>query len=331
MGGSWRPLEDLENQFNHTIAIHFMRGIWHYSFYISAFYVVSIFLLQAYMQHRPKYNLRGPLMVWSLLLSAFSICGFCTAGLYHLTYMLNHGWKASVCDSVLVEKQMGLWSFLFCFSKCPELIDTYFIVLRKQKLIFLHWYHHITVFIYCWFSYGYMTNPQQWFISMNYFVHSIMYLYYAIRASSIYRPPIWVNIFITSLQLLQMVIGVYVNVYVFVNMKFSPGWYCDGEIETTNVYVYSAFVMYASYFVLFANFFYSSYISKNGHSKPRPQAQSEADQKVATSQHLHNGRVGNGIISLGEHSHSADESTSTSTLGNGKVTTTPRNGLRHRN
>ena len=40
------------------------------------------------------------------------------------------------------------------FSKLPELGDTIFIVLRKQRLIFLHWYHHITVFVYCWYSYG---------------------------------------------------------------------------------------------------------------------------------------------------------------------------------
>ena len=266
-------------------------------------------------------------MVWSLLLATFSICGFSIAGLHHLTYFYNHGWKGSVCDPVLVERQMGLWSFLFCFSKCPELIDTYFIVLRKQKLIFLHWYHHITVFTYCWFSYSYMTNPQQWFITMNYCVHSIMYLYYAVRASSIYRPPIWVNMFITSLQLLQMVIGVYVNVYVFVNMKFTPGWYCDGKIETTNVYVYTAFAMYASYFFLFANFFYSSYISKR-HQQKQPRISKTVEKVTTFTPAMPNG-VQNGYHSLVANSNSSDDNGSA--LDNGKLKTiSPRNGLRHR-
>ena len=46
-------------------------------------------------------------------------------------------------------------AFMFPFSKLPELFDTVFIVLRKQKLSFLHVYHHVSIFIYCWYSYAY--------------------------------------------------------------------------------------------------------------------------------------------------------------------------------
>lgn len=55
-------------------------------------------------------------------------------------------------------------------------------MLRKQKLIFLHWYHHITVLIYCWYSFSQYTAPARWFVVMNFVVHSIMYTYYAFRA-----------------------------------------------------------------------------------------------------------------------------------------------------
>lgn len=60
---------------------------------------------------------------------------------------------------------------IFCISKVPELIDTLFIVLRKQKLIFLHWFHHATVLIYAWYSYHDWTASGRWFVFMNYSVH----------------------------------------------------------------------------------------------------------------------------------------------------------------
>lgn len=279
----WKPILGFEDGFNQSAASQFVRNRWHHSFYISAFYVVSIFSIQHFMRERPKYSLRGPLMVWSLILALFSISGFLVTGLYHWPYMIVNGWKRSVCDSIIVEGQGGLWSFLFCLSEAPELVDTYFIVFRKQKLIFLHWYHHITVFIYCWYSYSYITNPQQWFITLNFFVHSIMYTYYAVRASGIYRPPIWINMVITSLQLLQMVIGAWVNIYVFINMS-DPTWYCDGKIETTYSYVYLAFIMYMSYFVLFAHFFYCSYICMK-----RPK---EEEKPIGNGTNYHNGQNG---------------------------------------
>ena len=40
---------------------------------------------------------------------------------------------------------VGLWVGLFIFSKIPELLDTVFLVLQKKRVIFLHWFHHVTV------------------------------------------------------------------------------------------------------------------------------------------------------------------------------------------
>ena len=257
----------IESGFDLDMVEAFMRRYWHWSIYLSIFYLVSIFAIQRWMTNREKYDLRRPLFVWSLSLSFFSMYGFYVAGIAHLRVAWEEGWEKSLCAPILLWGRLGLWSFLFCFSKLPELCDTYFIVLRKQKLIFLHWYHHITVFIYCWFHYCHRIYAAQWFVTMNYFVHSIMYMYYAVRASGRYRPPIWVNIFITLLQLLQMTVGVVVNVYVCWRMSTDPTWYCDGAIETTYFYVNLAFAMYFSYFILFAHFFYTTYFRKQDGSK----------------------------------------------------------------
>jgi hypothetical protein len=43
---------------------------------------------------------------------------------------------------------------LFILSKFPELVDKFFIVARRRPLLFLHWYHHVAVLLYCWHSYA---------------------------------------------------------------------------------------------------------------------------------------------------------------------------------
>ena len=250
----------LEERFNMYQARELMVKYWHWSIYISTLYVGSIFALQHWMKRRKAYDLRGPLFAWSLSLALFSAYGFYVAGVKHVTYLYDEGWKSSVCDPIIMYNRHGLWAFLFVISKLPELFDTYFIVLRKKKLIFLHWYHHITVFVYCWFHYADMINPAQWFITMNYFVHAIMYLFYAVRASGAFIPPRGVNMLITALQLMQMVVGVYVNVFITRNMSDSS-WHCDDKVETTYFYVTISFVMYFSYLVLFVQFFYTNYLA----------------------------------------------------------------------
>ncbi len=255
-------LSNLENRFDSTKGRFFFRQYWQWSIYISVAYVLSIFILQRWMRDREKYSLRKSLFTWNVTLSLFSFYGFYITGFELLRYLYNHGWERATCDFVIADNQAGLWSFLFTVSKLPELLDTYFIVLRKQKLIFLHWYHHVTVFIYCWHAWSDLTSATQWFSTMNYFVHAVMYTYYAIRASGRYRPPTWVNMSITLLQLLQMVFGVYVNVYIYRKMTADPDWHCDGQVETSYFYVYRAFFLYSSYSILFIHFFFKTYLFK---------------------------------------------------------------------
>lgn len=48
--------------------------------------------------------------------------------------VFNQGVVYSVCDGSYAYSITGFWAFVFCMSKLPELIDTVFIVLRKQVL-----------------------------------------------------------------------------------------------------------------------------------------------------------------------------------------------------
>ena len=243
-----------------------MCNYWHYSIYISAFYMVSIFMLKHWMRDREKYDLRRPLFAWSLGLCLFSCMGVSGLTVPHVQLALENGFYYSACHRVELDV-VNVWMFLFALSKLPELADTYFIILRKQKLIFLHWYHHITVFIYCWLQYCQLYPPGLWFSAMNFFVHAIMYGYYAVRASGLYRPPIWVNMFITVLQLLQMLVGILITFYFYYHMDNLP-WESDGYNMLLQVYLTLA--MYFSYLILFANFFYTTYYCKSSPPKVEP-------------------------------------------------------------
>ena len=64
----------------------------------------------------------------------------------------------------------GLWVGLFIYSKMPELLDTAFLTFQKKPVIFLHWFHHVTVLLYCWHAYHHQVSSGLWFASMNYCV-----------------------------------------------------------------------------------------------------------------------------------------------------------------
>lgn len=57
-------------------------------------------------------------------------------------------------------------------------------------------------------------------MTMNFAVHSVMYSYFALRAMK-YKLPNWVPMVVTSLQLIQMVMAVVINllVYQVINSK----------------------------------------------------------------------------------------------------------------
>lgn len=93
------------------------------------------------MANRKPFKLRKVLLFWNLGLAAFSIMGT-LRGLEEFFYVYkNFGFRFTICDSSgLAESSIaGFWIWMFAISKLVEFGDTVFILLRKQKLIFLHW------------------------------------------------------------------------------------------------------------------------------------------------------------------------------------------------
>lgn len=246
-----------EEEFDNVKIKPYIEEYWKMVVFTSiAAYLAMIVFMQWYMRSRPRYEVRSLLVVWNVALASFSIIGAART-LPEFVLSLQHGIYYSVCDPSFItnDRVSGFWASLFVLSKVPELGDTFFILLRKQPLIFLHWYHHMTVLMYSFFSWSEYTASSRWFIVMNYIVHSVMYSYYACKALR-WRVPRSIAMVITAMQISQMFIGLLVNTWTLQTKQ--NGLPCHVSDEN----IKASLLMYASYFVLFCKFFFDSYMSK---------------------------------------------------------------------
>uniref|UniRef100_A0A7S1MS62 Elongation of fatty acids protein n=1 Tax=Neobodo designis TaxID=312471 RepID=A0A7S1MS62_NEODS len=248
----------------------------------AAAYVVFVFAGRAVMRNAEPLQFKSLFTLWNFLLSAFSIYGGLTVIPFFLRELTTRGERHLFCTNgkeAYLSGPVGFWIVVFALSKIPELIDTVFLVIRKRPVIFLHWWHHTTVLLFSWFALGDGVPAGPWFAAMNYFVHSIMYTYYFGMSfggplKAIVKP---FAMSITVLQLVQMVFGLYVTLRIQLILNSEGPAACAGADPMVNL---AGLGMYASYFVLFANFFYHNYIKAGG----RKRGGGPADAKKAKAQ-----------------------------------------------
>eukprot|EP00123_Amoebidium_parasiticum_P000968 comp11927_c0_seq1/m.6592 comp11927_c0_seq1/g.6592 ORF comp11927_c0_seq1/g.6592 comp11927_c0_seq1/m.6592 type:complete len:313 (-) comp11927_c0_seq1:488-1426(-) len=257
-----------ENKFNGYTWAEYATNTIHQPFIASAVYLVFCFGVQALMKNRQPFGLKRSLAAWNLLLATFSFFGAVRTVPHLLNNLFVEGFHYTVCNQAPESYGFGasgLWTGLFIYSKLPELGDTVFIVLRKKPLIFLHWYHHITVLLFCWHAFATQSSAGLYFVAMNYSVHAIMYFYYFLMAVN--AKPAWINpLFITMMQLSQMAVGIFVcgaTYYYKVHLGEEDKCHVRGD----NLFWCAA--MYASYFALFLEFLLKRYVFK-AHPKAKP-------------------------------------------------------------
>ena len=262
-GISYIPLvTDMENWLidNHDFDIihRIKQDKWHYSVYMSIIYIILILILKQRMNVRGQpYNLRKLLILWNSFLAVFSILGVirCLPEFYHI--WTTKGFTATFCESDYYEDlRLNWWYLLFVWSKVFELIDTLFIVLRKGKTTNLHLIHHILTLCYSWYVFADIPATARWMVNMNFIAHSLMYTYYSLKALRL-SIPLFISISITSIQILQMVFGIYINYKVIEFKKF--GVLCDNSLSVGIL----GFLLYIIFFILFMDFFIKTYLIKN--------------------------------------------------------------------
>lgn len=201
------------------------------------------------------------LFLWNSMLGLGSAAGFLYYAYALGTFVFKNGIKAVICGDLYIifeENPDAIWiCWIFTLSKYVELGDTFWLILGQRPVIFLHWYHHITVLLYTWFGMTQHNGSGHIFICFNTFVHSIMYTYYAATQSATLKPyfsPI--AQYITYIQLTQMVVGVSATIA-------GSFWrQADATCLETPASSLLAGSMYFSYFLLFLQFFFRRFGGK---------------------------------------------------------------------
>jgi hypothetical protein len=266
-----------------------------------ALYCIFLAVGPRIMKNRPALPLKTAFAYWNLFLSIFSFYGV-SRTVPHLLYrVFSESFEDSVCKSAHVGYgggTTGLAVQIFILSKIPELLDTVFLILLKKEVIFLHWYHHITVLLYCWNSYVTESAAGLWFVAMNYSVHSIMYLHFYLQTSfptpkdktqkpkgglyALARLMSRNAILITVMQIMQMFVGtsivlacLYYNKY---GVKIYKYKYSMSKCNNVDSNLLAGGVMYASYLALFVAFAFRRFaLGKDDFKKP---AASQQDKKI---------------------------------------------------
>ncbi|ETV90914.1 hypothetical protein H310_14402 [Aphanomyces invadans] len=245
-----------ENTYEFTWEYGFCKDTMTHIIALCAIYCVLCLGGREVMKNFAPFGLNNALAAWNFGLALFSAIGSIRTVPFLLNSLVTRGVYFNVCSEAFPHYgrgPVGLWVTLFIFSKIPELIDTMFIVLRKKPLIFLHWYHHITVLMFCWHAYANLSPMGLFFVAMNYTVHAVMYFYYFLAAIGIRAP--WAK-FVTVIQLAQMVVGVAVSVAGVYYIRSGAPCLLDRENLKW------AIIMYSSYFALFLKFFIERYFLK---------------------------------------------------------------------
>ncbi|KAJ3044856.1 hypothetical protein HK097_001352 [Rhizophlyctis rosea] len=187
--------------------------------------------------------------------------------------LLKHGLMWSICHEDAWNSRLELLFYINYLIKYYELLDTIFLVLKKKKLEFLHVYHHAATMVLCYFELEGRTAVSWVPVTLNLFVHVIMYYYYARTAVS--SKPIWWKKYLTTLQITQFILdifAIYLATYTYVSSAMLPGVIPNFGLGTCRgkpVAAWIGCVIITSYLGLFVQFFIKTYGDKRRAAKAK--------------------------------------------------------------
>ncbi|KAK4509563.1 uncharacterized protein ATC70_007916 [Mucor velutinosus] len=176
--------------------------------------------------------------------------------------LVNRGLYYTICSEEAWTQELELLYYLNYLVKYYELIDTVFLVIKKKKLDFLHYFHHSMTMALCYTQLVGRTTVSWVPIVLNLTVHVLMYYYYYRTASGV---KIWWKQYLTTMQIIQFVIDlvvIYTCTYSYYAYTYTSFMLNFGDCAGTESAAAFGCAILTSYLFLFINFYRITYNKK---------------------------------------------------------------------
>ncbi|KAI8099789.1 fatty acid elongase [Halteromyces radiatus] len=228
-------------------------------------YFVAIFGGQFLMKHLPAFKpqiLKVPFQIHNFLLTIVSGTLLLLLAEQIWPKYQQHGLFYAVCEPSSWDQKVELIYYMNYLVKFWELLDTVFLVLKKKKLEFLHYFHHSMTMVLCFTQLVAKTTVSWVPILLNLCVHVLMYYYYFRTASG---ARIWWKKYLTTMQIVQFMIdlvAVYFCSYTYFTYTYYPWMPNMGSCAGTELSASFGCALLSSYLLLFINFYRITYKKK---------------------------------------------------------------------
>ncbi|XP_037941433.1 elongation of very long chain fatty acids protein F-like [Teleopsis dalmanni] len=227
-------------------------------------YIIFVLKIGPYlMRNREPFNVKLLMQVYNVFQVFINLyMGVRATVFLWVPDQYNPGCITSLPDTHRLKPLEAHLTYLYCFIKITDYMDTIFFVLRKsfKQITFLHVYHHVLMVLSSTMVIHYYGTGGHHNVlgNLNAFIHVIMYSYYFLSASNAnIKTSKWKR-FITTAQIVQFIIIILHQLWPLLIVKG-----CTYPLTLLFLSLSQATIM----LILFSNFYIKTYVKKSSISE----------------------------------------------------------------